>query len=316
MADQVLDYQLTLNSGGFVGGAGQASVALEGVGKVAKTSKESMRALGGAMELVGYHVAPQMTATLSTVTHVLKGVHAAAEGLGISLTTLGPIALAAVAGIVELTQAVALYKDVQKELASEKGLAEQQERIKKALSERITLLEKAGRLSLDEGQRLRNSFSQTSGLGSDPSSAQRALRRFSDEDRAAQQQLAVNQQIAELKPRTLTGAARAKAELQLELDKLAVDFKGTTEQFNTQFAPVLKNIFDTETARIDAAAAPKPTALRATPMTDLERIGFVFNRGGFSATDFNRETAQNTKLANSYLKQIAEKTTDNNFANQ
>jgi hypothetical protein len=88
----------------------------------------------------------------------------------------------------------------------------------------------------------------------------------------------------------------------------------TEEVFSTELLNRLAREFNTDIS----SARSRDGSMPASPVTSLERMGFVFNNGGSRADDHARSTAENTRKTVLLLERIEKKnpagTSENTFS--
>lgn len=340
MNGQVLDYQLTLNSGSFVAGSQKAATALASINpaplttlnNTIKSTNTSLRAMENLMGTFGSQMAPQYANAVITVTSSLTALKTTAAAANVSMLQLGAAGAVILGVSLSLDLVSDQYGKMLNRLEEARGLTALQHQIPRALNS-LTQAFKEGKVSVAEYEKQLVSLSKANGpaqlhklLTQTRAMADRGVYRdaktidarqgFSLKMEGLEAQLEMNPFERQRKEAVLDFKREALV-LQKEALAAKVSFSDFMGPLEARLNNKLESINSQEqAAAAPKAAAPKATTLRATPVTELERIGFVFNRGGFAATDFNRETAQNTKLIAQYTKQMAEKATDNNFANQ
>jgi hypothetical protein len=295
-----------------------------------RATEASVKAVSSAMSVIGYQVAPQMTAQIHSATLVVKQLNVAAQATGVGIAGIGVAALGVVGILATLNAAVETARAKLNETAVEQSTSESLKSLDERLRKQIVELAQRGKLSKDEAINLQVglelSRNNVETLYASVQAVQRRLRELiPPQDLKSLGQL--NRLEAELKAKTLTGKDRSLAELDLEIPDLINKAEDLAKKSGVDFAETKKiiNAFVVQRrAEIDQQFAPNTQTATGgkqprSQVTDAEKIGFIMGGlgRGFGGGD-DRDVANNTKNTVKLLTSIDRKISSdkgNNFAN-
>lgn len=276
----------------------------------AKLATHSLRSLGGVMSVVGQSVAPQLTGSIQAITNSYFALSSASKAAGVGLAGGSLIAVGVVAAFATLSAAADHLKASYNELQSIKGAMGTFGNLDAKLRPMLRKAIDAGELGRELGEGLIQGLNNAKNL----EEWYKAIRKAQTELRKGSFTSSedFDKFNKELSLRTLTGKDRAIAEAEMQrgedFERAMKSIKGSgvpdaakrsmfekiEQSHKMRLAEIEKEFASPEAPGQQSQERPSRRLFGPQNVTDLERIGLVFNGASNRPIDYTSRTADNT----------------------